>query len=620
MTAKAKVKAPAAHFELWLRTVRLIWKAVPKLSVLWAGLIVVQGILPGITVYLTKLTIDNFSIAYHSENSFENLNVTIYYFVLTGISLLLIEAAQHSSEWVRTAQAEYFSDYLKNLIHKKSSEVDLEYYESSEYHDLMEQVRGEAQSKPLALLESLGSVAQNSITLISFAALLFSYSWAISLLLIFGTLPGLLISLRLDRRYHSWWKGTAVDRRWLLYFDSMLSHENAAAEMRLFDLGRRFRDRFQDLRRRLRNERFDHLKRNFTGKLLANSIALAASAIALSWVGSRVFYKLATLGDLAVFFQVFTRGQALMKGLLGGIGQAVNNTLYIESLFSFLDLESRFIEPDTKKPLPEKIKRGIEFKGVSFRYPREERTAISSLDLHIPSGKVVAIVGVNGAGKSTLIKLLSRFYDPTEGTIEIDGIDLKELDVDELRRSMSVLFQFPIQFHETAAENIALGDPGSEIEIERVRTAARRAGAEDFILGLNNGYETLLGRWFLNGAELSGGEWQKVALARAYYKRSKIIVLDEPTSFMDSWGEADWFDRFRKLASERTGIVITHRFTIAMRADIIHVMDGGRIVESGTHEELVSLGGHYARSWDEQMKLAERNRMNSNGGSAPGGL
>jgi len=590
---------------LWRRAFGLILAAVPWLTALWAVLILVQGVLPGLTVYLTKLTIDSFVIAINDADNLSNINRTITYFVATGACLMFIEVFQYLGEWNRMAQAEYFSDYLKNLVHKKSAEVDLEFYESPEYHDLMEQARGESQSKPLALLESLGSVAQNSITLISFAALLLVYGWAIPLLLLAGTLPGLFVSFRFDRIYHAWWKKRAKDRRWLGYFDSMLSHSSAAAEMRLFNLSHRFRERYQKKRHELRSQRFEHLKRQFIGKLLANSLSLATAAFAVGWIALRVFYKTATLGDLAVFLQVFTRGQAIVRGLLGGVGQAMNNTLYLESLFKYLDLKSRLTSPTSAREFPKKMEDGIRFRNVSFRYPGEVRSAISDFDLDIPAGKTVAIVGINGAGKSTLIKLLCRLYDPIAGSIEIDGTDIREFDVNELRRNISVLFQFPMQFHETAGESIRLGDTENDPKFENVRTAAEKAGVDDLIQTLPDGYETLLGKWFVNGVELSGGEWQKIALARAYFRQAPIVILDEPTSFMDPWSEVDWFDRFRSIVKGKTGIVITHRFTIAMRADVIHVIDTGEILESGTHQELLELNGFYARSWKDQMHNAD---------------
>ena len=584
----------------------MIWKAVPRLTILWGILLVAQGLLPVATVCLTKLTIDNFIIAYNSVNSFSYFNQTFLYFVLTGVSILLTEVLQYIADWTRTAQGEYFSDYLKDLIHGKSAEVDLEFYESPVYHDLMEQARGESQSKPLALLESLGATAQNLITLLSFAVLLFAYGWAIPFLLLAGSLPGLFISLKFDRLYHKWWKQTANDRRWLMYFDSMMSHSSAAAEMRLFDLSRRFRERFRKTRESLRNEKFAHLRRQFIGKVLANSFALVTAAIAVGWIAFQVFYKTATLGDLAIFFQVFSRGQTILRALLGGVGKTINNSLYLESLFAYLDLESKVISPREPVPFPEKIEHGIRFKNITFRYPGEESAAISNFDLFLPTGKIIALVGVNGAGKSTLIKLLSRFYDPTEGSIEIDGIDLRKFDIKELRRNISVLFQFPMQFHDSAADNISLGDTIREPATDKIKAAAMSAGAHEFISKLPQEYETLLGKWFVKGCELSGGEWQRIALARAYFRQSPLIVLDEPTSFMDSWSEADWFDRFRGLADNRTGLVITHRFTIAMRADVIHVLDNGRLAESGTHRELVKAGGFYAESWENQRLAAEK--------------
>ena len=595
----------AINIRLWRRTLALIWGAVPRLTVVWACLLIIQGLLPGLTVYLTKLTIDSFVAANNSTDSFAHFNDTVLLFSLTGGSLLLTEVFRYLNDWTRAVQSEYFSDHLKNLTHQKAAEVDLEFYESPEYHDLMEQARGESQSKPLALLESLGSVVQNSITLVSFAALLFAYGWSIPLLLFVGAIPALVVSLKADRRYHAWWKKTAEKRRWLLYFDSMLTHTTAAAEMRLFDLSQRFRKKFQDQREELRNERFSHLKYQFTGKVLSNILALATAALAVGWIALQVFYKTATLGDLAVFFQVFSRGQSILGSLLGNVGQTVNHTLYLESLFRYLDLEPKIVSNPTPVEFPRKIRQGIRFRNVTFRYPGESRPAITNLDLFIPAGKIVAIVGVNGAGKSTLIKLLSRFYDPDSGGIEIDGIDIRNFDVKELRLNISVLFQFPMQFHETVAESIALGSVRSKPTRETIRNAAIYAGAHGFVSRLPQTYDTLLGKWFVNGCELSGGEWQRVALARAYCRLAPLIILDEPTSFMDSWAEAEWFDNLRDLTATRTGFIITHRFTIAMRADIIHVMDEGKIIESGSHDELVSDAGFYATSWKTQILAAD---------------
>lgn len=578
---------------------------------MWGVLIVIQGLFPVLIVYLTKLTIDSFILAKNNFGDAASLRTAVVFFVLTGLALLLAEFFRYLSEWVRAAKTEHFSDHLKQMMHVKSAAVDVAVYDSPEYHDLLEQARGESQSKPLSLLETSGAIIQNSITLFSFAAILISYGWEVSLLLLAGTVPGLYITLKYNRVFHSWWVSTASDRRWLLYYDGMLTHGDAAAEMRLYDLGQTFQDKFQRLRSALRSEKLVQLRRQSTGKIVGNSLTLATAGLAISWIGLGVYNNTATLGDLAVFYQVFSRGQSILGALFTSVGQTIGNSLYLKNLFTFLDLRSEVTSPTSPVPFPDKIEYGIEFKGVTFSYPGEDRTVIRDFDLFIPAGKKAAIVGINGAGKSTLIKLICRFYDPQEGSIEIDKVDIRNFDLAELRRSVSVLFQFPMRFQESAAENIAFGDTRSDQSLEKIQAAAERAGAHDFISKLPGGYAALLGKWFVNGCELSGGEWQKVALARAYFRRAHVIVLDEPTSFMDSWGEADWFDRFEGLAADRTGLIITHRFTIAMRADIIHVMDDGRIVESGTHKQLLKTDGYYAESWKAQMQTAREREVES---------
>lgn len=489
-------------------------------------------------------------------------------------------------------------------MHQKSTEVDFAFYESSKYHDLMEQAGGESQSKPLALLENFGSIIQSTVTLITFGALLMSYGWPVPILLLIGALPSLMLSVSLDKRFFEWWKSNASNRRWLFYYDGMMSQSEAAAEMRLFALGNRFSSIFQELRAKLRNEKLRHLRQQFGGKIVANALALVVGVIAMGWIALRVYQGSATLGDLAVFYQVFSRGQVIVAGLLASASKTVSNSLYLESLFDYLDLEPKVVSSQEPVRFPFPIKNGIRFRNVSFRYPDSKSDAISDFDLFIPARKHVAVVGVNGAGKSTLVKLLCRFYDPDRGSIEIDGIDIRLLDLNELRRSMSVLFQFPVRFQDTAKGNIMLGGSEADQDLERMLAASKLAGAHQFIKKLPKEYETQLGRWFDDGSELSGGEWQKIALARSYYRDSEFIVLDEPTSFMDSWGEADWYSRFLKLAKDRTGLIITHRFTIAMRADIIHVLNDSRLVESGTHLELLQKNGFYAESWNAQMKIA----------------
>jgi ATP-binding cassette subfamily B protein len=324
----------------------------------------------------------------------------------------------------------------------------------------------------------------------------------------------------------------------------------------------------------------------------------------MGWIVWRALHGSFTLGDVALVYQALQRAQGLTRALLGNLSQVYTSTLFLAKLFAFLDLKPQIVDPPEPVGVPMTLERGVTFRNVTFRYPGSERLALQDFNLTIRPNTIAAIVGPNGAGKSTLIKLLCRFYDPTAGRIEVDGTDIRQFALDDLRRLMTLLFEFPVAYQATAGENIALGDlrdaPG-RLEIE---SAARSAGADEIIARLPQGYATPLGKWFTEGAELSGGEWQRVATARAFLRRSQIIVLDEPTSMVDSWAEADWFERVRALARGRTALIISHRFTLAMRADVIHVMNQGRIVESGSHSDLIAGRGLYAKSWTAQMRAA----------------
>jgi ATP-binding cassette, subfamily B, bacterial len=431
---------------------------------------------------------------------------------------------------------------------------------------------------------------------------LMRYSLWLPLVLLVSTAPAFALLLRHNRRMHAWWKQATPRRRLAEYYDVMLTLQAAAAEVRINDLGSFFIQTYGQLRESLRNERLGLIRRQMVAQLGAAVFALVATGATMAWIGWRALRGTATLGDLALFYQAFNQAQSLMNTVLQNAGQIVANMLFLEHLAYFLDQKSAVLDPEQAVPVPARLEDGVRFVDVTFTYPGRDTPALRNFSLFIPAGRIVAIVGENGAGKSTLIKLLCRFYDPEQGRILLDGRDLREYAQCDLRKRLSVMFQFPMKYQMTARMNIALGDMQVQHDHTAIQNAAAAAGADGFIGRLAAGYDSLLGRWFETGTELSGGEWQRVALARAFVRQAPFVILDEPTSFMDSWSENEWLGRYRRLVQGRTSLIITHRFTTAMQADVIHVMHDGVLVESGTHEELVERGGLYATSWLAQIR------------------
>ena len=587
------------------RALALVWQAARPWTIAWLALLLIQGLLPIATVYLTRTVVDSLVNALGAGRDWAAIQPTLIWVGLMALVLLANEILGSLATWVRAAQGELVSDHIYSLIHEKAISLDLGFFETPAFYDQLHRARVDAINRPVALLENLGGLAQNSITLIAMAAVLLSFGPWIPAVLLVSTLPALFVVARYTLRFHQWRvKNTANERR-TRYYDWLLTWHESAAEIRLFSLGNHFKNAFQTLRARLRSERIQLAKEQAFAELAAGGVALLSMGIAMGWMVWQTVQGLASLGDLALFYQAFNQGQRLMRALLANAGEIYRNLFFLENLFEFLALESQVTSPPVEESRPMKPQGDIRIERVSFQYPDSQRVALDDFGLTIPAGQIVAIVGENGAGKSTLIKLLCRFYDPQAGSIRFGETDLCEYSLPDLRRQITVLFQEPVHYHESVADNIAYGDLLAEPGLEQIEAAAHSSGADIPIRKLSKGYETVLGKWF-GGAELSVGEWQRIALARAFLRQAQLIILDEPTSAMDSWAEADWLSRFRELVAGQTALIVTHRFTTAMQADIIHVMEAGRIIEFGTHAELMDLGGRYAQSWRQQTR-AQRN-------------
>jgi ATP-binding cassette subfamily B protein len=490
------------------------------------------------------------------------------------------------------------TDHVFDIMHAKSVEVDLEYYENPQYFDTLHRAQQEGPYRPTAIVNDLVRLVQNSVTLLAMAGLLITLHWIVAVILFAAVLPGIAVRIHYSNKLFQWHRQRTRTERQASYMNWILTGDMYAKEVRLFGLGDLLIERFSKLQRKLRVEKLLLSKKQSMADFLAQTSATVAVFGSFAYIAYKTVYGHITLGDMVMFFQAFQRGLNAMRDLLGGMASLYENNLFLSNLFDFLTLKPKVTEPSHPRPVPVPLQQGIVFDSVSFQYPSSTRKVLEDVSLAIAPGETVALVGRNGCGKTTLAKLLCRLYDPQRGSITFDNINLKEFEIKLLRKEISMLFQDFVKYYLTAKENIWFGNVELPQDEQRIKTAADQAGVDELIAGLAQGYDTVLGKWFENGEELSRGEWQKIALARAFLRKSQIILLDEPASSLDPQAEYEIFQRFKELAEGNTAIFISHRLSTVKMADRIFVMDKGRIVESGTYEELMQMAGSFAHLFE----------------------
>ncbi|MDP1825901.1 MAG: ABC transporter ATP-binding protein [Archangium sp.] len=577
------------------RALGLVWEASRSNALLLSGLTLVQAALPATMAWVGKLIID--AVVKASTQPSEAAQALVWRYVswelaLALVALLVGRFSGLSRELLRVS----LGNLLNERILEKSLTLELRHYEDSETYDIMQNARREASSRPLALAMDAVTVVRHLLTLSSFAVLLWSVAWWSGLVLLAAAVPSFLAETKMSGerfRLYSW---RAPEGRKLNYLEWILTRDSTVKEVKLFGLGPLILGRYRALFAKfLAEDRKLALKRLLYGTLLG-AVSLAAFYVCYLWVAGRASAGAITVGDLVLYLGVFRQGQAAFEAVLTAVAGSYEDALFLSNLQRFFELPttaeaSRTVPPKTLGPGPH----ALEFDHVSFKYQHRDDWALRDVTLRLEPGEKLALVGENGAGKSTLIKLLLRLYEPTEGAIRYGGIDLRDLDASDLRGRVGAVFQDFVRYQFSAAENIGLGQPSKVEDRQAIELAADAGGARAVIEALPKQFDTMLGGWFEKGHELSGGQWQKLAISRAFMRDAEILILDEPTASIDAEAEVALFERFRALAKDRTAIIISHRFSTVRMADRIAVLEGGKLTELGSHQSLVEMGGRYAK-------------------------